>query len=235
MDAPHALQAHYDAILARSIDAIRKNQLDLDLKLDARLAAGPDTRRGLSVIARPNDALAARLAGVLDRLEAVAPGQYRHPRADLHVTILALFTVCEDYHAELARLPEYRAAVQAALAGLPAFEIEFRGLTSSRGAVLAQGFPLDATLARARARLRAQLRTRALDASLDGRYTLVTAHATLLRFVRPLADAARFADTLAALRTEPLGTLRVDRVELVRNDWTMSSGTLQRIDTFALA
>jgi len=46
--------------------------------------------------------------------------------------------------------------VQAALAGMPGFEIEFRGLTASRGAVLAQGFPRDAT------RPRAQLRARAL-------------------------------------------------------------------------
>lgn len=71
--------------------------------------------------------------------------------------------------------------MQAALAGMPGFEIEFRGLTASRGAVRAQGFPRDAT------RPRAQLR-------------------------------ARFADTLKALRTVPLGTLRVDRVELVQND-----------------
>lgn len=77
MDASHALQAHYDAILASSSDAIRKNQLDLDpnLNLDPRLPTDQDTRRGLTVIARPDDALAARLTDVLDRLEPVAPGQ----------------------------------------------------------------------------------------------------------------------------------------------------------------
>jgi 2'-5' RNA ligase len=231
VDAPHALQAHYDAILAGSIDAIRAG----DVELDPHLQAGADARRGLTVIARPDAALTARLDGVLDILETIAPGQYRQPGADLHVTVLALSTACEDYHAELARLPDYRAAVRAALAGMPAFDIEFRGLSASRSAVLAQGFPLDGTLGLVRERLRAQLRARGLDTSLDSRYTIVAAHATLLRFVRPLPDPARLGDALMALRTTPLGTLRVDSVDLVRNDWTMSSRTLQKIEAFALA
>jgi len=230
MDAPGSLQAHYDAMLARSIDAIRAG----DLELDSHLLAGADPRRGLTLIARPDAALAVRLAAVLDMLETIAPGQYRHPQSDLHITILALFTACEDYHAELARLPDYRAAAHAALAGMPAFDIELRGITASSGAVLAQGFPGDGTLTLARERLRAQLRARGLDASLDGRYKLVTAHVTLLRFVRPLPDPARFVDALKALRTKPLGTLRVHGVDLVQNDWTMRSETLRRIETFAL-
>lgn len=227
---PHPLQDHYDAIWNRSIDAIRAG----DIECDAGLARGPDPRRGLTVIARPEAPLAAGFERLLDRLCAIEPGQYRHPLADMHVTVLSLFTVCADYHGQLARCEDYRAAVRAALAGMPAFEIEFRGLTASRGAVLAQGFTCDGTLDTLRERLRAQLRARGLDASLDQRYKLVTAHSTLLRFVQPLAQPAHFADTLAALRETPLGTLRVQRLELVLNDWYMSSGPLRHIETFAL-
>jgi 2'-5' RNA ligase len=227
---PHPLHAHYDAIWDRSFAAIRAGDVDCD----PRLALGPDPRRGLTVIARPDVSLAARFERLLDGLCAIEPGQYRHPRADLHVTALSLFTVCEDYHAQLARCDDYRAAVREAVAGMPAFDIELRGITASRGAVLAQGFPGDGTLDALRERLRAQLRTRGLDASLDQRYKLVTAHATLLRFVRPLTQPARFADALAGLRDAPLGTMRVASLELALNDWYMSSGTLRHIETFGL-
>lgn len=229
--APHPLQARYDAIRDGALPALRANDLDLD----PRLLQGPDPRRGLTVIARPDAVLAARFSQLLDDLDALAPGQYRHPVPDMHVTMLSLFTVREDYHEELRRVDAYRDAVRSVLAGLPAFEIAFRGVAASRGAVLAQGYPCDATLETLRERLRDALRARALDASLDGRYRLVTAHATLLRFVRPLAQPARFADALEALRDVPLGTMRVARVALVQNDWYMSSASLQTIETYGLA
>lgn len=225
------LRSHYDAIWARAEPALRRGDIDCD----ARLAQGPDARRGLTLIARPGALLAARFTALLADLGGIEPRQYPHPPADMHVTILSLFTVCDDYQPQLARLDDYRDAVRDAAAGLPAFDIDFRGITASRGAVLAQGYPCGATLDTLRERLRSALRTRGLDGSLDQRYRLVTAHATLLRFVQPLAQPARFADALAALRDEPFGTMRVESLELVLNDWYMSSGSLQTIETLALA
>jgi 2'-5' RNA ligase len=228
---PHPLEAHYGAIRDRAFPAIRAG----DVELDTRLTAGPDPRRGLTLIARPDAALAARLMQLLDRLDALAPGQYRHPPQDLHLTILSLFTVCDDYHDELRRQDDYREAARSALAGMPPFDIDVRGLAASRGAVLAQGYPRDATLDTLRERLRTALRERGLDVSLDTRYRLVTAHMTLMRFTRPLADPARFADALEALRDTPCGRLRVERVALVENDWYMRSGVLRVIETFEFA
>jgi 2'-5' RNA ligase len=125
--------------------------------------------------------------------------------------------------------------VRAAVEGLPAFDIDFAGITISRGAVLATGFPRDDTLETLRARLREALRARGLDGMLDQRYRLVTAHSTLLRFVRPPADPARLAAALAALRDVPLGTMRVDALQLVVNDWFMSSAAVEVIETSKLA
>lgn len=228
-----ALQSRYDAIWTGAAPAVRAGDVELDLHLARRLAGQPDLRRGLSVIARPDAALAASFGQLLDRLDA--PDQYRQPPADMHLTVLSLFTVCADYAEPLCRLDAYRDAVRGAVAGLPAFDIVFRGLTASRGAVLAQGWPCDTTLATLRERLRTALRERGLDGTLDVRYRLVTAHMTLLRFVQPLADPARLADAIDALRDTPLGTLRVDRVALVKNDWTMSSASLDLIETLPLS
>jgi len=230
MTDPVDLHAHYDAMWQRAHPSIAAGAVECDTPL----AAGPDPRRGLTLIARPGPALAARCDALLERLDGAEPGQFRQPAPDLHVTILSLFTVADDYAAMLARLDDYRAAVRAAVAGIPAFEIAFDGIAVSRGAVLARGHPAGPALETLRERLRGALRERGLDGTLDGRYRLVTAHATLLRFVRPLRDAAGFAQLLEALRDAPLGTMRVEEVKLVVNDWTMSAAALRDIDTLRL-
>jgi 2'-5' RNA ligase len=201
---------------------------------DTHLAGGRDPRRGMTLIARPDPALADRFATVQDHLAGADARQYRQPRADLHVTVLSLFTVTADYLPHLARRADYAAAVRAAAAGLPPFDIGFDGITISRGAVLAQGFPRDGTLELLRTRLRDALRTRGLDGMLDQRYRLVTAHSTLLRFMAPPADPARFAAALAELRGMPLGTLHMDTLQLVVNDWYMSSAAVETIETLTL-
>ncbi|MDN4052109.1 2'-5' RNA ligase family protein [Massilia sp. YIM B02763] len=228
---PPELALHYDTMWDRAFAAVAAGDIDCD----TRLAAGPDPRRGLTVIARPGPEACARFDTLLDRLSALEPGQYRQPPPDMHMTVLSLFTVAGDATPALARLADYRAAVRAAVAGVEAFEVAFAGIALSRGAVLARGFPQGPQPELLRARLRAQLRKRGLDALLDERYRLVTAHATLLRFVRPLRDPARFSEELALLRDAPLGTMRVDRLELVVNDWTMSSASLERVDTLPLS
>jgi len=219
------LQTHYDAMWDRAFGAVAHGDMDCD----TGLGAGRDLRRGLTLIARPGTALRARFDILLDGLALSEPQQYRYPAADMHVTILPLFTAIEHPMAQLARLDDHIKAVHAALDGIAAFDIEFTGITMSRGAVLAQGFPRGPALETLRDRLRAQLRDAGLDASLDQRYRLVTAHSTLLRFVAPLDDPQRFAAHLASLRHAPLGCMHINEVELVVNDWYMSSNSLDRI------
>lgn len=227
---PADLQAHYDAMWTRAHGAIAAG----DIERDERVLAGPDTRRGLTLIARPGRALKERFDALLERLAQAEPGQYRHPPADMHLTVLSLFTVTEDPAAQLAQLDAYRAAVHAAVQGIAPFEIAFEGITLSRGAVMACGYPRSAALETLRERLRGQLKARGLDASLDQRYRLVTAHSSLFRFASSLRQPARFAALLEELRMHPLGSMRVDELELVINDWYMSSAQLERVDVLRL-
>ena len=231
MTDPYDLQSRYDTIWDDAAPALARG----DVSCDAQLVAGGDPRRGLTVIARPDAQLAASFSALLDRLTDIEPDQYRHPMADMHITVLSLFTATADHGPELARTAAYRAAVAAAVQGTPPFTIEFNGITASRGAVLAQGFPQGDALPALRERLREQLRLRGLDGSLDGRYKLVTAHSTLLRFVCPLSAPKAFLLTLTQLRDTPLGTMHVDALELVQNDWYMSSATLERHARHVLA
>jgi 2'-5' RNA ligase len=217
------LQAHYDAMWDQAIGAIAGGDIDCD----TRIAIRPDPRRGITVIARPGPALRARFDALLDLLCGAEPEQYRYPAADMHMTVLSLCTATENAGPQLARADEYRAAAHAALDGFEAFDIDFDGIAVSAGAVLARGMTRGPALETLRERLRSELRLRGLDASLDRRYRLITAHSTLLRFAAPLQDSRRFAALLEHLRDEPLGSMRVDALELVMNDWYMSAGSLQ--------
>jgi 2'-5' RNA ligase len=224
------LRAHYDAMWDRAWPDVSRGDVDCD----RHLAGGLDPRRGLTLIARPGAALAARFEAVQEALLTADPHQYRQPLPDLHMTVLSLFTVTADYAPHLARRADYAAAARAALEHMPAFDIDFEGITISRGAVLAKGFPRDGTLEALRARLRDALRAHGLDGTLDQRYRLVTAHSTVLRFVAPPADPARLAAVLAEMRDMPLGTMRVDSLQLVINDWYMSSAAVEPVATFTL-
>jgi 2'-5' RNA ligase len=219
------LQIHYDIMWDRAFSAVACGDLDYD----NNITAGTDLRRGVTLIACPNEALRARFDAVLDLLAGSEPNQYRYPVSDMHVTILSLFTVTENSAQQLHRLADYRTAVSAALEGIKAFKIDFAGISLSRSAVLAQDFPRGPALKTLRERLRVQLRDRGLNASLDQRYRFVTAHTTLFRFAAPLQDANGFAALLVSLRDEPLGSMRVDEVELVINDWYMSTNLVEQL------
>ena len=219
------LQVHYATMWDSAFGAVAQGDVDCD----TRLATGRDLRRGLTLIARPGPALQARFEFLLDRLALCEPQQYRYPVTDMHLTILPLFTAIENPVSELAKLNDYIYSVRAALDGIEPFDIKFHGITMSRSAVLAQGFPCGPALETLRERLRTHLHDAGLDASLDQRYRLITAHSTLFRFVAPLHHPQHFAAQLRSLRDEPLGCMHVNEVELVVNDWYMSSSSLDRI------
>jgi hypothetical protein len=148
------LQVHYATMWDSAFGAVAQGDIDCD----TRLAAGRDLRRGLTLIARPGPSLQARFEFLLDRLALCEPQQYRYPVTDMHVTILPLFTAIENPVSELAQLNDYIDSVRAALDGIEACDIKFHGITMSRSAVLAQGFPCGPALEMLRERLRTQLR-----------------------------------------------------------------------------
>jgi 2'-5' RNA ligase len=215
-EARAAVAGRYDALWEDAAPVVRAGRGIIDpwvVRKDA------DRRRGLTLLARPGAELARRLQGFLAELRADEPEQYFQPAADLHLTVLSLFGATAEHAPYLARLEAYQAAAAEALRGVPAFGVEIQGVTLSRGAVLAQGFPRGDTLERVRQRLRAALAARGLDGGMDQRYRLMTAHLTLVRFAAPLHRPERFVERIAAARGRVFGGLEVREMELVMGDW----------------
>jgi 2'-5' RNA ligase len=230
---PHgALAARYEAVWEDAAPAVRAGRGIIDPCVTRKDA---DSRRGLTLLARPGASLARRLEDFLARLRAAEPEQYFQPAADLHLTVFSLFGTTAEHAPYLARLDDYRAAAAQALRGVPAFTVDVEGVTLSRGAVLAQGFPRDGTLEWVRDRLRAALAARGLDGGLNQRYRLMTAHLTLVRFAAPLRRPDAFVQALAAARRRAFGEMEARELELVVGDWYQSAERTRLVHTHALS
>lgn len=226
-----ALAARYDALWNASAPEVRAGRAALDPW--AGLKDG-DHRRGVTLLARPSEAVTRELCALVDELRAMEPDQYYHPPADLHITVLSLISATVDYADRMHQVDGFRAAVTEALGGEPPFTVGGAGVTLSPAAVLAQGFPSDDGLERIRARLRESLAARGLAGGLDARYRLRTAHTTLVRFTTPLRDPARFVDALHSARHRAFGATTVTRLELVLSDWYQSACRTRRLDSYTL-
>lgn len=230
--ADDTLAERYLRLWKNALPAIRGRQTESDPVLASGI---PDARRGLTLIARPKPEVQERILNMLAQLRALEPEQHFYPAESLHVTILSLFTASTDHQRFNAHLPAYIAAVQSALRGADSFQVAFRGITASTGAIMVQGYPKGPTLEGIRTRLRAELNARGLAVGVDTRYRIITAHVTVMRFRTPLRTAEKFADALENYRCEPFGDSIVDQLHLIQNDWYASPDQKITLSKFRLS
>lgn len=227
----HELYPHYESLWQEALPAVRHGNVVCD---ERALRKEQDQRRGMTVIARLAPDVLQRIGSFLNAVRQVEPHQYYYPLADIHLTVLSLFTAIEHPQPYLTRAGDYIAAVAVALASAKAFLLDTVGITLASDAVLTQGFPHDACLAQIRDRLRTALTEQGLGSGLDQRYSLRTAHNTVIRFTAPLQSADRFEDALHTYRHCPFGTSTITTLELVVNDWYLSSDRLVVLKTYKL-
>jgi 2'-5' RNA ligase len=214
-----------------AIGRIRSGDVELDPVLAGRR---PDSRRGLTVVARPSPEVRRRVASFVGRLRELEPDQHYYGPLELHVTVLSLFTATVAHGPLLAQTARYVAAVDSALRGAQPLQIGFAGVTASPAAILVQGFPRDDSLDRLRGALRTELRALALAEGVDDRYRLETAHMTVARFRAPLRDAERLAAALERARRRPFGTADAGGLSIVENDWYMSRAVTETVKRYRL-
>jgi 2'-5' RNA ligase len=222
------LIAHYDALRQAALPRLARGEAELDTLLDSP----HDTRRGLTVLARPPAAITAALEALLADFQRIEPAQYYYPAADMHLTVLSLISAHAGFSLAAIEPAAYVQAVREALLGVLA--IRYAGFTAVPGGVLVQGFPQDEGLERLREALRAHFRHAGLAHSIDQRYRLQTAHSTVIRFRRPLANPALLVAALARCRQQFIGTFEVQAIELVVNDWYQRAQHTQRLATYSL-
>jgi 2'-5' RNA ligase len=221
----------YASFWARARHALAQGQAEVDPYLDDR---ENDHRRGMTLLIRPGATTRSSLALFLDELAAVAPEQYHYHPAQLHVTVLSLFSATPTWAPHFARMADYVAAVDAAVAKVTPFVIRFAGVTATPGAVMIQGYA-DTALNHLRDALRAALGQAGLGDGLDRRYRVRLAHMTAMRYRQAPAAPSAVLATLQRFRTTSFDVTSVETLDLVDNDWYMSPDRVRLIKRYSLA
>ncbi|WP_211224473.1 2'-5' RNA ligase family protein [Marinimicrobium agarilyticum] len=214
---PNELLSRYDLMWRDAVRRLQDGQYELDPLINSR----NDTRRGVTALAylKSNPYLTKEIGDFLTELKRSEPRQYFYPESDLHLTVLSIIS-CEPglRLGELDR-EAYSKTFRRAVQNAGSIKIHFRGVTASPSCILIQGFPEGEGLGRIRDRLREAFGASGLKTSIDARYKVSTAHATVLRFRSPIRDAELLLKTLSPYRAHHFGTLEVDEVGLVFNNW----------------
>jgi len=131
-------------------------------------------------------------------------------------------------------IPEYNNIIQKSIENIKDLEIHFQGITASNSAIMLQGFPSNNSLDQLRNNLRMNFKNSGLQQSIDSRYAIQTAHSTVMRFREKIIDKEVLMKTLEEYRTFDFGKFRVEKIELVHNDWYQRNHFTQQLHEFEL-
>lgn len=209
------LQALYEKLYTESLPQIRNENHEIDRILDAPI----DNRYGLSLIIQPSKAVEQEVSQFLSQLRKTEPAQYYYAPSQIHVTVLSIISCYEGFRLDSIEVPDYIGVVEQSLQDIDAFEMNYHGLTLSKSGLMLQGYPKGNTLERLRDQLRRNFTASGLQESMDQRYKLTTAHATIMRFRSELKNPDGFVENLQENRSRKFGKQRVTNLRLVFNDW----------------
>lgn len=209
------LTEHYNQLYKTSSDAI----LAGNYKIDQHINDASDSRFGITLLIRPSEEIKANIQFFLEELKAIDPAQYYYPDSDLHITVMSIISCYEDFTLDKIKAEDYVEIIKESLIDLSEIKIEFRGVTASPSALMIQGFPTDESLHILRDKLRENFKKSALQQSIDSRYAIATAHATVVRFQEKLQNPKKIMEITEQYCDYNFGTFTVANLELVYNDW----------------
>lgn len=197
-----------------SIDAISEDDYVIDNLIDSE----SDNRFGITLLIRLSEPNQIKIQQVLSELKAIEPDQYYYPNSDLHVTVLSIISCYQGFDLSDIDIDEYIGLLTKELEDIRKFTIEIQGIALSKSGVLITGYP-DTTLNELRDKLRSAFKQSDLQHSIDSRYTIKTAHSTVMRFRKEIQNKEKLISEVDKNNLIHFGTLEVNSLELVFNDW----------------
>ncbi len=224
------LETHYNKLYRNSIAEIRANRYILDKNIESP----DDTRRGLTLLIRPNEEAKNIIQSFLSQLKVYEPKQYYYPDTDIHITVMSIISCYAGFDINIINIEDYISIIQQSLENIKKFKIKFRGITASPSCIMIQGFMQNDTLNILRSELRKRFGKSMLEQSLDKRYTIQTAHATVIRFKEELSNTEDFVSTIEKYKNHYFGTFDVEQLKFVYNDWYQRKELTKTLHTFKL-
>lgn len=209
------LTRHYKELYEGSIEKIEKGDYQTDLLIDSPA----DKRFGLTLLIRPPQKVKNKIELFLEELEQIDSSQYYYPISDIHVTVMSIISCYEGFRLDQISVSDYSDLVKQSLKGIDKLKIKFQGITASDSGIMIQGFPENEILNNMRNNLRTNFKNSDLEQSIDKRYTIQTAHATIVRFRKELQNKKAFLAEIEKYENYDFGSFEVKELELVFNDW----------------
>lgn len=220
----------YDGLFYQSIGKIQKGDILMDEMIDNPI----DKRRGLTLLIRPNNTIVDKIHRFQQEMKNIDREQYYQPLSDLHITALSIISCYDGFDLTQVSVPDYEQIIAESIKDISEIKLNFHGITTSREAVMLQGFPMNDGLDKLRNQLRNNFGLSALQQSIDSRYKLSAAHITAVRFRKILKSPDSFASMLQSYRGIDFGEMRAEFLDLVYNDWYQNGTVVKILHRFTL-
>ena len=222
------LSQHYNQLYNASVKTIAADKYQMDTQIDA----ATDNRFGITLVIQPDAAIKNKIQGFLDELRAIDPEQYYYPDSDIHITVLSIISCYEGFDLNTISIPDYVSIIEKSLLGIKDIAINFQGITASSSAIMLQGFTDNDSLNDLRNNLRNHFANSGLEQSIDKRYSIQTAHATVARFRKKIRSTEKLIETLEKYRNFNFGNFKVEKYNLVYNDWYQREKLVKELHEF---
>jgi len=222
------LAEHYNKLYTDSITKIEAGNCEIDHLIDS----DDDYRFGITLLIRPDENTKANIQRFLDEVKLIEPDQYYYQNSDIHITVMSIISCYNGFNLDKINIQDYVKVINQVIESHKAFTIQFKGITASPSCILLQGFFENDTLNEIRNQLRLSFKNSTLQQSLDQRYAIQTAHSTIIRFREKLNNKNAFLATVEKYRDFDFGTFKVEKMELVYNDWYQRAEFVQKLHEF---
>ena len=224
------LENHYKKLYEESVDKIATDHYEIDNLIES----DKDNRFGITLLVRPPIEVKDRIQEFLEIFKKIEPNQYYYPNTDIHITVMSIISCYEGFDIEKIDLPKYIKLIEKCTFEKKEINIAFRGITASPSGIMIQGFMDNNGLNNIRDKLRKEFKNSDLEQSLDKRYSIQTAHATIIRFKAEIKQKGKFLQALNENINYDFGTFKVNKFELVYNDWYQSEKYVKLIHEFVI-
>lgn len=224
------LEEHYEELYKESISIILSDNYEIDNLIDS----DTEKRLGITLLVRPSIEVKGEVQKFLNELHKVEPNQYYYPNSDIHITVMSIISCYDGFDISKIDLSKYIELTRKCLDFRQKINIKFKGVTASPSCIMIQGFTENNSLNNIRDRLRKEFKNSDLEQSLDKRYSIQTAHSTVVRFREKLKQKANFLKIIEKYKHYDFGNFEINTLELVSNDWYQREKNVGKLCEFKL-